>query len=310
MAVVRFILFWIDTTNDFLGKNCPFIAGAIAFYTLFSLFPLILGIVSVLSFFGPTAKQDQTELAKNIAEVLPVSSDYSDYIGQQVQAVVDTRAITGIASFLALLWASSAAFGAIRKGINAAWGIKKTRPYLKERLIDIALVLGAGVVLVAVLFSTAALGVLREVAQLLDLESEVLSGFVWELLRDLVTPTLSFITFVILYRFLPNTAVRLRDVWPGALLASMAFSAANWVFVWYLTTFPHSYNVLYGSVGGILALLTWVYLSAIIVLLGALISSRYAAYAASIEAEAENLKLLWTGFSRVRLRVVESTGTG
>ena len=307
MAVVRFILFCIDTTNDFLGKNCPFIAGTIAFYTLFSLFPLILGIVSVLSFLGPTAKQDQTELATKIAEVLPVSSDY---IGQQVQAVVNTRAITGIASFLALLWASSAAFGAIRKGINAAWGVKKTRPYLKERLIDITLVLGAGVVLVAVLFSTAALGVLREVAQVLDPESEVLSQFVWELLRDLVTPTLSFVTFVILYRFLPNTEVRLRDALPGALLASMAFSAANWVFVWYLTTFPHSYNVLYGSVGGILALLTWVYLSAIIVLLGALISSRYAAYAASIEAEAEDFRLLWTGFSRVRLRVVESTGTG
>ena len=307
MAFVRFILFCIDTTNDFLDKNCPFIAGGVAFYTLFSLFPLILGIVSVLSFFGPTAKQDQTELAKSIAEVLPVSSEY---IGQQVQAVVDTRAITGIASFLALLWASSAAFGAIRKGINTAWGIKKTRPYLKERLIDITLVLGAGVVLLAVLFSTAAIGVLRELAQLLDPESEILSGFVWELLRNLVTPTLSFITFVILYRFLPNTQVRLRDVWPGAFLASMAFAAANWVFVWYLTTFPHSYNVLYGSVGGILALLTWVYLSAIIVLLGALISSRYSAYAASIDAEADNLKLLWTGFSRVRLRVVESRGTG
>ena len=125
MSVVRFLLFCIDTTNEFLGRNCPFIAGAIAFYTLFSLFPLILGIVSVLSFFGPNSQEEQAKLVESIAAVLPVSSDY---IGQQIQSVVRTRAITGMFSFLALVWASSTAFGAIRKGINAAWGIRKTRP--------------------------------------------------------------------------------------------------------------------------------------------------------------------------------------
>ena len=79
-------------------------------------------------------------------------------------------------------------------------------------------------------------------------------------------------------------------------------------FVWYLrSSFPH-YNVIYGSVGAVLALLTWVYLSAIIVLLGALITSRYTIYAASLQAEDHRVRLMWTGFSRVRLRVLDSTG--
>jgi membrane protein len=308
VAFVRFILFWADTTNDFLNKNCPYIAGAIAFYALFSMFPLILAIVSVLGFvLGPTAPQGQQEFAREIADVLPVSSEY---VADQVQRVVGTRAITGVASFFALLWLSSATFGAIRKGINAAWGIKKPRPYIKERLIDIGLVLGAGVVFLIVLFGTAALGLLKEVTQVLAPESEVFSTVVWNMLSKLLAPGLSFVTFLILYRFLPNTVVRVRDIWPGALLASLAFSAANWSFVWYVTTFPHSYNVLYGSVGGVLALLTWVYVSAIIVLYGALLTSRYAAWTVDTEAQGANLRLLLTGFTRVRLRVVESTGTG
>jgi len=119
---------------------------------------------------------------------------------------------------------------------------------------------------------------------------------------------LGFLTFLVLYRFLPNTDVRLSDVWLGALGASAAFEGAKWGFVWYVTTFP-VYNVVYGSVGAIMALLTWVYVSAIILLFGALVTSRYAAYADRV-MEDNGLKLLWIGLSRVRLRVVASTGAG
>ena len=91
------------------------------------------------------------------------------------------------------------------------------------------------------------------------------------------------------------------------MLASLAFDAANLGMIWYLKNFAlEHYSVVYGSVGAILAFLTWVYVSAIIVLFGALVTSRYAAYAASIEIERPTLKLLWTGFSRVRLRIVDA----
>ena len=303
MTFIRFILFCADVFNDFLNKNCPFIAGAISFYTLFSIFPLFLAVISVLGFvLGPRAEEEQ--LARDIAEVLPVSSEY---VSQTIQGVVSARAITGIASFFGLLWAATAAFSAIRKGINAAWGIKKTRPFLKERLIDFALVLGAGMLMLAVLFSAPALGVLREIIDLLAPESEIFTNFVWDLLAALLFPGMAFLTFLLLYRYLPNTEVRISDVWPGALLASLAFSGTNLGFVWYVRTYPFVYNVVYGSVGAVIALLTWVYLSAIILLFGALVTSRYAAYAASLGSQQHNLKIFWKGFSRVRLRVVEPT---
>jgi membrane protein len=306
LVFVRFVLFCADAVNDFLAKNCQYIAGAISFYTLFSMFPLFLAITSVLGYLLPSQdEEEQLRLAQDIAEVIPVSSAF---IGETVKGLVSARAITGIAGIFGLLWAGTAVFGAIRKGINSAWGIKKTRPFLSERLIDFALVIGAGILLLAVLFSAAALGLLRELTGAIDGDAQIFSDLIWDLVSKLLSPLLSFLTFLILYRFLPNTHVELRDVWPGALLASLAFDGANVGFVWYVKTYS-AYNLVYGSVGGILALLTWVYLSATIVLFGALVTSRYARYVSSMESENQSLRFLWTGFSRVRLRILESTPT-
>jgi len=170
MLFVRFVLFCADTVNDYLGKNCPYIGAAISFYTLFSIFPLFLAFVSGLGFIlGARSEEQQLNLAREVAEILPVSSAF---ISETVEGVVSARAITGIAGFFGLLWAATAAFGAIRKGINAAWGIKTPRPFLKERLIDFALVLGAGLLLLIVLFTGPALGILREITQVIAPESE------------------------------------------------------------------------------------------------------------------------------------------
>ena len=128
MYFVRFVLFCTDAVNDFLNKNCPYVAAAIAFYSLFSFFPLVLAIISIYGFvLGPQA--EGSKLAQDIAEVVPVSTEF---VSTTVRGVVSARTITGIASVIALLWASSAAFAAMRKGINAAWGITRTRPFLRE----------------------------------------------------------------------------------------------------------------------------------------------------------------------------------
>ena len=304
MYFVRFVLFCTDSVNDFLNKNCPHIAGAISFYALFSFFPLVLAIISVAGFvLGSEA--EQTRLARDIAEVVPVSGEF---VAETVEGVVSARLFTGIASILGLIWAASAAFGAIRKGINAAWGIKKTRPFLRERLMDFTLVLGAGLLMTFVLFLTPIFAFLREITDAIDPEGDVTSDMFWTVAAQFLTSLVSFLSFLLLYRFLPNTKVRLGDVWLGALLASAAFEGAKWGFIWYVKTFP-VYNVVYGAVGAIMALLTWVYVSAIILLFGALVTSRYATYPTRVRRE-QGFKLIWTGLTRVRLRVVASTEPG
>ena len=303
MYFVRFILLCTDAVNDFLGKNCPYVAGAIAFYMLFSLFPLVLAIISVWGFFiDPDVEESQ--LAREIAEVIPISTEF---IGETVQGVASARAITGVASVLGLLWASSAAFGAIRKGINYAWGIRKTRPFLEERLIDFALVIGAGMLMVALLFVDPILSSFEEAAVFLAPDVDI--NFIFNLVAVVVSPALAFITFLVLYRFIPNTEVKIRDVWLGALVASIAFDGAKWGFLYYIRTFP-VYNVVYGSVGAVMALLTWVYVSAIILLFGALATSRYQGFSAKVGRDVWGIRLLWTWLTRVRLRVVALPDAG
>lgn len=302
MTFVRIILFCVDTINEFLDKNCPYIAGAIAFYTLISMFPLLLAIISVLGYLSPGSMEEQQELALRTADIIPVSSDF---IGETVATVVRERVVTGVLSVFGLLWAATVVFGAIRKGINAAWDITKPRPFLKERLIDFALVIGAGILLLLVLFSTPTLGFVRGASGVFAPESQYFNHPIWNVIARLILPSFAFATFLVLYRFIPNTEVKLSNVWGGALLASLAFDAANLAFVWYVQNYGH-YNLLYGSVGTILATLTWVYLSAIILLFGALVTSRYSAYVESLPQHQHSLKVIWAGFSRVRLRVIDT----
>jgi len=304
MLFVRFVLFCTDTVNEFLNRNCPHISGAISFYALFSFFPLVLAVISIASFVSGS-EQQQDRLAQDIAEVVPVSTEF---VSETVQGVVSARAITGIASLVGLLWAASAAFGAVRKGINAAWGIKKTRPFLRERMMDFTLVLGAGVLLMGALFLTPLFTFLKEITDAIAPEAGLATNFFWSLVTQVLTPVLSFLTFLLLYRFLPNTKVRMADVWLGALMSAIAFEGAKWGFVWYVKTFP-VYNAVYGTVGAIMALLTWVYVSAIILLFGALVTSRYASYPSRVRGE-QGVKHLWTGLTRVRLRVVAMPEVG
>ncbi len=299
MYLIRLILLCADAVNDFLGKNCQYIAGAIAFYTLFSMFPLVLAMVSIWGFFFGHEVEREV-MAGQMAEVFPVSSDF---IGQTMRGVVSAKTITGVVSVFLLIWASSAAFGAIRKGINAAWGVKRTRPFIRERLIDLGLASGAGILMVFLLFVTPMIGTVQVLVKAAF--PNITYDFIANLITVVASPIVTFGTLLMLYKYLPNTEVSFRVVWLGALVASLAIDGATWGFIWYVNTFP-VYNVVYGSIGAIMALLSWVYVLAIILLFGALATSRYAEYAEQLEGEVQGLKLLWTGLSRVRLRVVES----
>ena len=268
--------------NDFLGKNGPQLAAAISYYALFSLFPLTLAIIFGLSFFlGPDSIED---LAQRAAEQAPVSKKT---VSDVLTGTLSSRGLAGSAGIIGLLWAGTAVFGAIRKGVNATWGITRPRPFLQERLIDISLMLGAAILMLVSISSTAILAYLREILEIITSETHVNGALFWDRLASLIPPALSFIVFVGIYWFLPNTKVKLKAALPGAVAATIAFEVIKNAFVWYVGNYS-VYSTVYGSVGGIMALLTWVYVSAVILLFGSLITYRYAAYRAALAKEIED----------------------
>jgi len=302
LYIARLTIFLSDTVLSFIRKGCIQSAAAISFYALFSFFPLILAIISVGA-FAKGSIDDQIRLANEIAQVVPISTFY---ITERVNEVVNARGPIGIVGLLALFWTASAAFGSIRNGINTAWGLKNSRPFIKERFRDFLLVIGAGLLMVFIFFLTPVSALLSELVNSISPGTDLLFGFLGGLITGLISTGVSFIFFTLLYLFLPNTKVAFGDVWLGALIGSLSFEGAKWGFVWYVNTFP-IYNAVYGPIGAIMALLTWVNVSAIILLFGAHLASLYATN--PIRAKEKTvLKSLWAGISCVRLRWVnEST---
>ena len=298
MILLRIILFLIDAIKQFLHKNCQYMAAAISFYALFSMFPLGLAVISILGFIIGTESSNET-LAKEIADVLPISSDL---IGSTMEGIISTRAITGIASFVGLVWTSSAAFSAVRKGINTAWGVTSPRAFVWERIIDIGLVFAAGLLVLIILFTAPLIEIIRQIFEYTLPQNEIPADMIWGTIADLVSPLLTFISILILYRWLPNTKVKIIHVVPGALLASICFILAQLGFIWYVGKFP-VYNILYGAVGAIMALLAWVYISALIILFGAQITSMFHEYSTS-SSKKSGILSFWTGFTRVRVKIV------
>ena len=300
MVLIRIILFTVEALKLFLHKNCQYMAAAISFYALFSMFPLGLAVISIIGFLIGTDPQN-TELAQDIADVLPVSNEL---VGTTMEGIVSARAITGIASFIGLIWASSAAFSAVRKGINAAWGVTRPRPFLRERLIDIGLVFGAGMLILIILFTTPIIGVVREIVENLSPGEQIPADNVWDIVSNLVSPLLIFGSILLLYRWMPNTKIKIGYVIPGALMVSIFLIAAQYLFIWYVKTFP-VYNIVYGSVGALMALLAWVYFSALILLFGAQTTSMFHEYGTS-HTRPSGFKNFCTGLSKVRIRIVET----
>ncbi len=295
--MLQFIAICIDLTNEFLDKNGPQLAAAIAFFGLFSLFPLFLALMSFLGFFLHT-EGAASRLAEAIKILVPVSQDS---LSDTLKVVVSTRHITGALGVAGLLWASTTVFGAIRKGINALWGIKRPRPFFHERFLDAAFTAGAGLLMMAPMALTAGTGFFGDAWATTSSQPSTSGNLGIGRLATYLSPAISLVAFMFLYRYLPNTKVTFRDVWPGALLATFAFEATKAGFLWYAGHFP-IYNALYGPVGALAVLLTWAYVSALVLLYGAMVTSRYSRHL-SRKAEEKGLQLL---ASFKKMMVVES----
>ena len=296
-AFWRFVLICADLTNDFLGKNGPHLAAGVTYYFLFSLLPLTLAMTSVIGFLARGTNLEETAIATVITSFLPVAKED---VALNLEVLARTKLVTGLVGILGLMWVSTTVFGGIRKGINAVWGISKPRAYFHERFIDISFTMGAGLLLLAPLAVTVIIAILSG----LDTATATADPtFMQNNLRQIVTffsPLASIAVFMVLYRYLPNTKVTFRDVWPGAVMAAFAFEAAKWSFLWYTSTFPvvDSANVVYGPLGALIALLTWVFVSANILFFGALVTSRYSVYL-SRKAEEKSLQFL-ANFKQLR----------
>jgi len=246
-------------------------AAAIAYYALLSLFPCFLLIFSVLgSITANPAERD--EMIRFVFRYFPRQFDF---ITSQLDAFQASPLKVNIGGLLALTWASLGVFNAMSSAVNHAWAVEKRRSFLKHRLISFVMLLSAGAVLLLGLLLASAVRMAETVWF-----AELIARTPWLKWISGITAnyaaTLLLIGCVALvFYFVPNTKVRFRDVWPGAILVGLLWRGALAVFTWYASDLA-GLSVVHGSIAAVVMFLLWIYVSSVILLYGVEMTASYA----------------------------------
>jgi membrane protein len=238
-------------------------AAAVSYYFLFSFFPFLLFVTALIAYL-PLATPAEHFLDR-VRPVMPaqamvlLDTHLRDLISRERPHLLTLGLLGGF-------WSASRGADAVRHALNLAHGVQESRPLWKtEILVWGATIAGALLVLVAASALIAGGGVGPWIAGKLGIRSGFLS-----VMRRLRWPVLgaTFMTATgLAYRFLPDVRRRLRFIAPGAVAGALAWVLATWGFGKYVAAFG-DYDVTYGSLGGVVILLTWLYLSAFITVAG------------------------------------------
>lgn len=258
---------FIRTGLAFDQDNGAVISRSIAYYALFSLFPLLLVLISVGSAVL-TAGATQETILELVERLIPVAADL---VQDNIEQVLEAQSTVGILALLGLVWSASGVFTAMYRAVNRAWGNPKSQLFWSEKLFGLAVVLFFGLVLLATTLYSTILSLLRSWQGAFfdwELPAYLQTSQLLDWLSTLLPPLITAIAFIILYRTIPRNRVTWRDVWLGGLVAGLSWEAARRLYTWYLSNVAR-YSLIYGSVGAIIGFLLWSYLSAMILLLGA-----------------------------------------
>jgi membrane protein len=246
-------------------------AASIAYYALLSLFPFLLLILSILGTFTTDAS-DRDAVVRFVFRYFPRQFDF---MTGQLDAFRDETLQLGIGGLLALIWASLGVFNAISSAVNHAWGVERRRSFLMHRFISFLMMLSAGAIFVIalVLASIARVGPANWFWGLVERSP----WLVWltQVSADYGATVLLIGCVALLFYFIPNTEIRFRWVWPGAILTGMLWRGALSAFSWYARDLA-AWNVIHGSIAAVVIFLLWIYVSAVILLYGVEMTAAYA----------------------------------
>ena len=246
--------------TGFFRDGCTQRAASISFFALFSIFPIAILCVAVLGLVANDLAA-RREVVDFLLDRLPLTEDEGRRQLENAMFTV-TREVTGfgILGGVTLVFAASNVMGSIRQALNAAFRVHDDRPPAQAKLWDLFMVLVFGVLI------TASLGL-----TLLDRLAAEADGGVVAALQGLgrgVPLLLAILFFGGLYRFVPAKRPRLRDIWPGVLLATFGYLLAQRLFSLYLENFA-DYGAVYASLGSVVAFLVFTYIVAFVALMGA-----------------------------------------
>jgi membrane protein len=255
---------------DFYNSADLTYASSIAYYALLSLAPFMLIILSLLG----AATASEADRAAVLEFVLRYFPRQFDFIRVQLDALRQSRLSLGVAGTLLTIWAALGVFGAVTSAVNYAWGVERAPNYVKHKLVSLLMFTASSLLMLLALFIVSAYPLMRS-TWFVEAASRVR---VLNVLTAFVSRWSSTVIVVVLVglvlRFVPNTRVRLRDVWLGALLIGLLWKVTLAGFARYLADL--SRFSIHGSIAAAVAFLVWVYISSVIFIYGVEFTAEYA----------------------------------
>ncbi len=253
-------------TANFIEDRATQLAAAVSYFALISLFPLVLLSFSVFGLLLRDAEL-QARVLDQLVSSIPVDAPL---VAEALEHLADEGVTVGLLALGATIWTGSALAAALRNALNVVFDVEQRRPLVIGKLIDLTIAPALGLLLLASFVLTTIWRVAQ--AEAVDLGILRNQSFVWELGAIGIAGMMSFVAFLFLYWLLPNSPLRVSYLWPGALLTAVSFEVLKLGFAFYLASFGH-YDVIYGSLGGLITLLVWVFVSANIMIFGAEVSA-------------------------------------
>jgi membrane protein len=258
-----------ETLKEWNQDNAPQMAAALAYYTVFSIAPLLIVAIAIAGFiFGEQAARGEIVgqieglVGESGAEVIQTMLENARQPG------LGSGIIASLISVAFLIFGASGMFVQLQASLNAIWNVapdsgNQVKEFVRKRALSVLVVLSIGFLLLVSLVFSALLAGLNHFA------SSLLPGFdgVWQILNFVISFGVTTLLFALIFKYLPDIDITWRDVWMGATITSLLFSIGKLLIGLYLGN--GSFGSTYGAASSLVILLAWVYFSVQILFFGA-----------------------------------------
>ncbi len=254
----------IQTFQHFTKDNGPHWAAAIAYYSLLSLFPLLLAGIAIAAHF--VDQQWAIEQGSQLIRGLVPSG--TQFIREIIENIIETRGQVGMLSILILIWTGSRVFGVITKALNIAYHVSEPYGFFRRTLVELLMTFTIGILFVLALGSRLLITFIEGLVRIPFLQHHVFYQF----LSYAIPAVLLVLSLFLTYQYVPRRRVAWWAAMAGAVLFTVLFLLAQPLFTRYVQTFAN-YSLIYGPLAILITLVLWIWISANLLLLGGELAS-------------------------------------
>lgn len=250
-----------------IKRDDIFASGAqLAYYLMLAFFPFLIFLMTLIGF----SHLNSTDVLEWLQRLLP--GDVFNLTKSTIVEVVDYQhtGILGV-SIVVTLWSASTGFRGVIKSINRAYEIEENRSFIKRSIIGMLGVIAMALVVVSTLLMSVFGDVIgKYLNEILPFGHFI--AFLWNVVRHGAIIVILIVVFAVIYKIGPAKKIKLREVFPGAIISTLGWLVASAGFSYYVNNFSN-YSRIYGSLGTIFVLMTWLYITSMVFIFGVEVNS-------------------------------------